>query len=158
MSNRPGGRGSFDIWESRRDNILDPWQTPANLGSVINQSGDDRDPAITGDGLNLLFVSNRSGNFDIWRSVRETLDSPWKSPVRLMGEANSLSADADPDFVAGMAEVIYASDRAGGFGALDIWQSRIIPEPCTGLLLMSFLLVSASYSRSSRNRACRRTL
>src|ERR1044071_4199406 len=60
-SNRPGGSGGLDLWVSHRTSLGDPWQTPVNLGSVINSNTDDLAPTLTPDGHHLYYHSSRSG-------------------------------------------------------------------------------------------------
>jgi hypothetical protein len=73
-SNRPGGSGGIDLWFSTRQTTADVWSTPANLGSVINTSIDDRAPYLSADGQTLFFSSDRvGGDFgggDIWMATR----------------------------------------------------------------------------------------
>src|SRR5437016_5400548 len=73
-SNRPGGSGGIDLWFSTRHATSDVWSTPANLGSVINTSIDDRAPYLSADGQTLFFSSDRvGGDFgggDIWMATR----------------------------------------------------------------------------------------
>ena len=73
-SNRTGGSGGIDLWSSTRQTTADVWSTPANLGSVINTSIDDRAPYLSADGQTLFFSSDRvGGDFgggDIWMTTR----------------------------------------------------------------------------------------
>ncbi|MGH7638998.1 MAG: hypothetical protein ACREOK_15215 [Gemmatimonadaceae bacterium] len=64
-SDLPGAQGARDIWVSRRacTNALDAgcaWQTPVNLGSVINSPYVDGFPSISIDGHLLFFVSHKT--------------------------------------------------------------------------------------------------
>lgn len=78
-SNRSGGRGGFDIYESFQRNSR--WTRPKNLGSMINTEADEFDPAISPDGLRLYFVRVASGGTaDIFRSIREKISSEWQPP------------------------------------------------------------------------------
>jgi Tol biopolymer transport system component len=71
-SNRPGSMG-FDLWVATRATSLDHWSTPANVGSLNSPSYDGR-PALSWDGTELYFFSNRNGgNFDLFVSTRERL-------------------------------------------------------------------------------------
>ncbi|MCX7929281.1 MAG: hypothetical protein N2663_00955 [Chlorobi bacterium] len=67
-----GGRGSFDLYMTVRS--AGQWQPPLPLIS-INSATDDRDPCILPNG-DLLFVSNRSGNFDIYLARRQKNERP----------------------------------------------------------------------------------
>jgi hypothetical protein len=72
-SDRPGGAGGFDIWVSRRQNLSSPWQTPQNLGPLINGPLDERVPSFTPDGLTMYLSSERPqgfGGLDIYVTTR----------------------------------------------------------------------------------------
>jgi hypothetical protein len=66
-SNRPGGRGGFDLWRSLCAN--DRFQPPTNLGAP-NGPGDDTGPTLADDGFTLLFASVRDGGgqSDLYRT------------------------------------------------------------------------------------------
>jgi len=69
-SDRSGGYGWIDIWVTRRTTSEGVWNTPVNLGPVINMSGFNGNPGISADGSTLYFASNRSGGQggnDLWK-------------------------------------------------------------------------------------------
>ena len=77
-SDRPNGRiGKNDIWVSTRENTLEPWSTPVNLGSTINFPGYVTGaPALSWDGTTLYFYSDRPGGFggrDLYFATRRKL-------------------------------------------------------------------------------------
>jgi hypothetical protein len=49
-SRRPGGMGADDIWVSRWSGTA--WPDPVNLGSPVNSTGNDLQPAFTAEGAN----------------------------------------------------------------------------------------------------------
>lgn len=57
-----------------------PFGVPTPIAS-LNSGQTDVDPSVTADGLQLFFNSNRSGNFDIYVSVRNATSEPWPAPV-----------------------------------------------------------------------------
>ena len=68
---RPGGYGGADIWIARRATLFDPWQTPVNLGPMVNGPFADAGARLSPDGSTLFFTSNRpngSGDYDIWQA------------------------------------------------------------------------------------------
>jgi hypothetical protein len=78
-STRPNGRiGTNDIWVSTRDNTLDTWSTPVNLGPTVNYPGYITGaPALSWDGTTLYCYSTRPGGFgirDLYVSTRERAD------------------------------------------------------------------------------------
>lgn len=70
-SDRPGGKGGFDIWISKK--IDGEWQEPENV-SVVNTSGDEGWPALSPDG-NDLWISK---DYGLWRSKK--VDGEWQKP------------------------------------------------------------------------------
>ncbi|AUX39923.1 uncharacterized protein SOCE26_013180 [Sorangium cellulosum] len=46
----------------------------------INSDAREEDPTLTGDLLEIYFMSDRDGDRDIWTSRREALGSPWDPP------------------------------------------------------------------------------
>ena len=83
-SNRLGGYGSFDIYIVTRPTTTDPWGSPVNVGSQINGSAADTAPSVSPDGLELHFVSWRTGGYgdgDIYVARRETTTDLWGKPA-----------------------------------------------------------------------------
>jgi len=104
-SNRADGLGLLDMWVAHREctDVADPacaWQTPANLGSVINTPGVDFAPNLSLDGHLLFFASNRGlgPNVDIYVSHRDDTndDFAWESPVALGPGVNTADGDQAP--------------------------------------------------------------
>jgi hypothetical protein len=103
-SNRPGGRGGFDIWVTTRPTPTAPFGPPVNLGSAINSSFDDYIPQISADNRTLIFSSSRSygpDTLEVWMSTRTNALAPWEpalhlpAPINHAGDtfANELSRD-----------------------------------------------------------------
>src|SRR6059036_2059248 len=94
-STRPEAPGDANldqnIWVSQRACADDscPWGTPVRLGSIFNSSVSDFSPALSRDGHQLFFASNRStgvtGASDIWVSRRQNVhdDLDWEAPEEL---------------------------------------------------------------------------
>lgn len=84
-SNRAGTTGGLDLWVSSRPTVLDSWSIPINLNQdnvnkggdpVVNGALNDGAPALSFDGLTLLFYSNRPGGVgmtDLYMSTRQKL-------------------------------------------------------------------------------------
>jgi len=65
-SNRPGGRGGYDIWRSRlTDTPLAGFMPPENLGRPVNTAAHELDPAVSLEGFGLYFSSDREAR-DTW--------------------------------------------------------------------------------------------
>ena len=75
-SDRPGTLGGLDLWVSTRATTADPWSAPVNLGPPVNTGAMDAGCALSFDGTELYFSSNRSGGFgsrDLYRTTRTKL-------------------------------------------------------------------------------------
>jgi len=70
----PGGAAcaaTTDLWVATRDTLSQVWNTPENLGPVINGASNDIQPYISSDGRTLYFASTRSGDqLDLFVSTR----------------------------------------------------------------------------------------
>jgi len=128
-SNRPGGKGGNDIWKTvLQDNGR--WSVPVNLGDSINTAGDEKCPFIHYDDQTLYFASNGHvgmGGFDIYYS-RKINDSTWSRPVNIGYPINTSSDEASLIVSPSGSTAIFASDRKGGYGDLDLYQFELYKE------------------------------
>lgn len=127
-SNRPGS-SNYDIWVTNRATTQDEWTTPTNLGPNINSSSMEGCPAISDDGLELYFWSNRSGSiggYDIWVSRRDTRQDEWGPAVNVSSPINSSSTELCTDVTSDGLRLIFVSARPGSYGGDigDLWMSR----------------------------------
>jgi Tol biopolymer transport system component len=123
-SNRPGGQGGEDLWQSARTAVDGLWGEPVNLGPVVNSRLGEVSPSLSDDGLTLVFASDRpdgAGSSRIWMSTRLTIHDPWSEPVNLGPVVNSGESDGGPDLSANQLAIVYESRRAGGHGVGDLW-------------------------------------
>ena len=130
-SNRPGGYGNLDIWITTRTTRDDPWGIPEHLSAPINTFADDRFPSISSDGLALFFYSFQrsggSGDADLCMTMRGTIQDDWITPVTLGPTVNTPYSDSGPGISADGRTLFFSSNRPGGLGIHDLWQTPIIP-------------------------------
>lgn len=87
-SNRSGGHGGFDLYESANDG--DRWSKPRNVGTTINTDAAEFDPALAPDGRTMFFVRVAPGEkADLFVTRRESLAAAW-SPPQSVESINSL--------------------------------------------------------------------
>jgi len=82
VSDRPGGRGGYDIWYSRLE--LTGWTKAENLGPSINTPFDEISPYIHVNNQTLYVVSNGYpgfGGYDIYRAEKK--QNKWTTPVNM---------------------------------------------------------------------------
>ncbi len=63
------------------------WSTPVNLGPKYNSKYADCEPTLSADGMTLMFTSLRPGgrgDWDIWMSRRNNINSQWTKPVNVV--------------------------------------------------------------------------
>ena len=127
-SDRAGGRGSQDLWFATRASITDSWNAPTNLGSNVNSSAVDAFPSLSADGLTLFFMSDRTGDYDLWMTRRASIGEPW-GPAQNLGPAvNTGDVEACPTISFDGSVLFFMSMRPGGIGGMrDLWQVAIDP-------------------------------
>lgn len=121
-SDRRGGQGGLDLWMSERPAIDQPFGEAVNLGYGVNSRASETGPALSADGLTLIFHSSRSNGrgHDLWQSRRPDRNSPWANP-RNMGSINSGGLENRPSLSSDGLTLVFTSDRRGGIGGADIW-------------------------------------
>ncbi|MEC9208805.1 MAG: OmpA family protein [Bacteroidota bacterium] len=60
-SNGHIGMGDYDIYVSRRINIIDEWESPKNIGYPINTHNTENSLVVANDGRTAYYTSNKSG-------------------------------------------------------------------------------------------------
>ena len=117
--------GRCDLYESNFMN--DKWTDPVNLGENINTENWESQPAISADGRQLFFVSNRSGGRggkDIWVSYKNAKGT-WTKAKNLGKDINSSKDDISPFLHWDNQTLYYASKGFVGMGGFDIFLSRL---------------------------------
>jgi hypothetical protein len=130
-SNRPGGCGGQDLWISHRKDKRNDfgWETPVNLGCIVNSAAADHSPFLFNDEaagqVLLYFSSNRPGGtglLDIYVSSFSNETGTFGLPVPV-AELNTAADDYHPFLRKDGLEMIFASGRPGGFGSIDLYVS-----------------------------------
>jgi hypothetical protein len=127
ISNRPGGRGDRDLWQTTRS-WDGTFSVPVNV-TELNSTASDSRPGIRRDGLELFFTSQRIGSVpsptgapssDLWSAVRGSTAESWSVPFNL-GSLNTSALEAAPTLSKDALSLFFNSDRPGGFGGLDLY-------------------------------------
>lgn len=122
VSERPkNGFGHGDIWVSERMG-RNEWGPPVNLGPVVNTDRDENAIYMHPDGKTLFFSSEGHGSMgehDLFKTVYE--NGQWSKPVNLGYPINSVKQDKSFILTADNKTAYFVSNRAGGFGADDIY-------------------------------------
>jgi hypothetical protein len=140
-STRLGGFGGEDIWVSHRRSLVENWETPVNLGPMINSGAMERTRYLSPNGHLLLFQGDRVGGLggsDLWASNRQGMndDFAWEQPINLGWVINTSANELGAAFVLGnqgeYATFYFASARLGGLGSADFYASEILRDGSFG--------------------------
>lgn len=122
-SDRPGGRGGFDVWRISPQQPGQPQQIE-NLGMSVNTGGDDNDPVISHDGRYLIFGSNYNDLFVTFNLGNDG----WSAPVNMNQYCPGLNTGVQE-----YAPFISADGRYLFFSRIDgggiHWVANPIPSP-----------------------------
>jgi WD40 repeat protein/serine/threonine protein kinase/formylglycine-generating enzyme required for sulfatase activity len=123
-SSRPGGHGKVDLWICKRASPGEEFSSPENLGPTVNSSEVEDAPALSADGLTLLFHSRRGGGQgqgDLWMCTRTSATGQFGPPVNLGPMVNTPKNEGGPVLSADSLTLIFDSSRPGGHGQNDLW-------------------------------------
>ena len=110
-----------------------PWAAPTRVPGASSAGASEDDATLSNSKLELVFALSDpdldNGRKHLYYMQRATAtDTTWSMPVRLAFNENG-SSDETPRFSADDKTLYFASGRAGGTGALDIWQ---VTRPTVG--------------------------
>jgi Tol biopolymer transport system component len=117
-----GGVNGLDIWVSEWRNGT--WSDPQYV-SELNSAFQDARPAISKDGLEIIFASGRTGNLDLYVSRRRHIWEAWSAPENLGPVLNTAADDIQPALSANDQTLYFASSRSGNFDLYASTRSRL---------------------------------
>lgn len=151
-SDRPGGKGSLDLWVSRWTG--EQWSEPVNLGDSVNTPLKEQSPFIHPDQQSLYFSSDGwtgMGQGDLFLT---TLDASggWKEPQNLGYPINTYNDEIGLTVSASGDRAFFASDRDEG-GDTDLYTfplpEQVRPVP------VSYVAGRVTDSQTGRGLAAR---
>ena len=131
-SDRPSGLGGFDVWVSRRACSGCSWETPVNLGTVVNTAAAETGPGLSVDGHMLFFRSTREGGQglgDVYLSRRANPKDNfgWGPPRGLGPDVNTAAEEAGAEYLQsaedGAANLYF--NRAPPGGTADLFAAPV---------------------------------
>jgi Tol biopolymer transport system component len=93
---------SFDLYQTIRDDIGKPWQTPT-LVTELQTASDDLRLSMNDAGTVAVFASDRPGStsVDLWYTTRSDPSAMWGTPTQtLVAATNSIADDNNPELSA----------------------------------------------------------
>jgi hypothetical protein len=108
-----------NLWEVER--TASGWGEPHPLPPPVNDGTSEYNPSMTRDGL-LVFQDHDSVGADIYTTRR--VDGVWQTPHKIAGEVNTPAAEITPFVSVDGSTLVFASDREGGQGDMDLYVSH----------------------------------
>jgi outer membrane protein OmpA-like peptidoglycan-associated protein/tetratricopeptide (TPR) repeat protein len=139
-SNRKGGYGALDIYTSQKIGDND-WDSPENLGSVINTPYNEETPFLTEDRSMLFFSSQghtNMGGYDIFVSERLP-DGSWSVPENVGYPVNGPDDETFYVPVNNGQGALFAMAGREGNGQVGLYNLKYIPEQPSELLADNFV-------------------
>lgn len=119
------GKYFENIFISRKDSAGD-WGVPKSIGPQINVDGQhDASISLSADGNELYIYRDDIGIGNIYVSKRQ--GDAWGEPVRLNDNINSAFRESHASVSSDGQTLYFTSDRSG-FGGMDIFVSRRLPN------------------------------
>jgi Tol biopolymer transport system component len=129
----PGSKGGYDLWTASRPDKDSPFGQVTNL-ATINTAFSEGAPAISPDGLALLFQSDRNGQYQLFMATRESTDEFFADVEHLSLFDTPGGISVHPFISSDGTELYFMRQFGPDRSGRDIYVSYI-PEPATFLLL-----------------------
>lgn len=116
--------GTADIFLATRSSTGMPFGAAAPIPTVDQPATNENHAYFRSEGSELWFISDRAGpagSFDIYMSKRT--GTAFAAPTRI-AELSSAAQDWQPQPSEDGLTILFASDRDGGAGKLDLWIAR----------------------------------
>lgn len=128
-SDRPGGYGGMDIWQSE---LMENgnWGPAINLGSHVNTSKDEESPFILADNATMYFSSeghNGLGGFDVF-STTQNEDGTWSAPTNAGASVNTHEDELNFKITGDEKSAFYSSSIDSGNGNYKILKIQFDPN------------------------------
>jgi hypothetical protein len=112
-----------DIYVSEK--LADGSFGPASPVAELNGAGNDIQPNVRKDGLEIVLSSNRTGTLggqDIWAATRDSVSDPWSAPVNLGSAVNTGASESRPSLSWNATQLLFGR-TPGPEGSGDIYVS-----------------------------------
>ncbi len=122
---RGDGYGDTDLWFARLEGDMPSGLR--NLGARINTQHWESQPAVSGDGKTIVFVSNRPGGYggtDLWIATGDGWGN-FVGAIPLPAGINTAGNECSPYLTADGGTLYFSSNGLSGYGGYDIWMTNM---------------------------------
>ncbi len=123
-SDRGPNKKDQNLWMSVRSQANGVFDKPVKLGDEINTPAWENCPALSADGLALIFSSTRPGSLgdlDLWQATRTSTSAEFGNVTNLGPTINSPSRDSGAHVSSDGLVLLFESSRVGGAGKNDLY-------------------------------------
>lgn len=113
-----------DIYASYK--INGEWIEAVNISDNINTPGHEASIGLSVDGRTLFIYRDDEGDGNIYMSQQDGLD--WTVPEKLGSQINTSDRETHASLSADGEQLYFTSDRKGGYGGLDIYVVKKLPN------------------------------
>ncbi|MFO7864841.1 MAG: hypothetical protein R6U85_12625, partial [Salinivirgaceae bacterium] len=102
------------------------WDAPAQLSRKINRSKDNAYAALStkGDRMVVVLFDKKSSKYDLYQTTKKA-DGSWNDLIKLNDKINTSDNEHYPSFSEDGYTLYFSSDRPGGKGGYDIYESQL---------------------------------
>ena len=111
--------------------VKNEWSQPVNITPELQSDGDHYVSWLSAAGDRMLLSKDDNINSDIWISTYN--GERWDAARKLKKEINTKYWEAHGFITDDGSTMIFSSDRPGGFGGLDLYLSKLMPDGEWGL-------------------------
>jgi hypothetical protein len=97
-----------------------------NISPNINTPGHEASVSLSFDGLVLFIYRDDNGDGNLYRSTRT--GNEWSVPEKLPEPINSKYRETHASMSMDQSEIFFTSERKGGYGGLDIYRVKKLPN------------------------------
>jgi outer membrane protein OmpA-like peptidoglycan-associated protein len=103
------------------------WSAARPLSDNVNGNKHDASVSLTPDGQRLIvYKSTPQSKGDLYYS--SLAEDAWSEPIKFEGDINSMHFEPSATINSSENVLIFSSDRPGGFGGLDLYVSKMLPN------------------------------
>jgi tetratricopeptide (TPR) repeat protein len=106
--------------------VKNEWSQPVNITPELQSDGDHYVSWLSAAGDRMLLSKDDNINSDIWISTYN--GERWEAARKLKKEINTKYWEAHGFITDDGSTMIFSSDRPGGFGGLDLYLSKLMPD------------------------------
>lgn len=121
----PDGQYDENLYYSQQEKE-EQWSPATYIKAPINTTVHDASIALSADGQTMLLYRDDDGNGNLY--ITSKLGNEWAIPQKLDNNINSKFKETQATITSDKQTIYFTSNRPGGYGGLDIYKSKLLPN------------------------------